>query len=598
MRARCAWRSGPISAARRRSLAWRPRFALDRAAQLESAEAGCFPLVPYSNRLGLRRFRWKGRDYTTAANFEGSAHSLHGVGWMRPWEIESSSTVDVVLACRHDGDADWPFPYEARQYFNLSPSTLSVQMVFTNRAEIAQPVGLGWHPYFHRRQRSRLHIDLSDRWDSDVTQLPIRKVAQPGIDSDVVHLGFDNCFEGWRGPARIRDEKFSLQLTSSLAYLVVFTPQEPTTLRRAGQPRQQRDPHGGAGQPRPAQPGAGRVDGRGDEARGRGRLDPSAGAAQSGASRRSRAPKTPHRRVRGLARCGESIGGWSSDSSVSSNVPQCMPIDCFAFRSRWICTASCGSTCCGFMNHGLVGADRQQRDVEAAAARRCPGAPRSACGCRRSLRVRGVACEEDMEVRRKHRVAAPQRRHPVGQAAPGPMLHRGQHHLDRADGVRLPPVEFDDALDAALCEQRLQSERHDEDRRAARLRRQRLHAGVVEMVIVVVRDDDRVDMRQVGERDAGSTWRFGPRKVTGDARCEKIGSVSTVAPPAWTSIVAWPTHVTTRYHREASRGVAAQEREVGGHHRCRRPRRLGRLSRSASARHCSSAPSDFGSKST
>ena len=29
------------------------------------------------------------------------------------------------------------------------------------------PVGLGWHPYFPKRARSRLHIELSDRWDSD-----------------------------------------------------------------------------------------------------------------------------------------------------------------------------------------------------------------------------------------------------------------------------------------------------------------------------------------------------------------------------------------------------------------------------------------------
>ena len=54
----------------------------------------------------------------------------------------------------------------------------------------------------------------------------MRKVAQPGIDSNVSHLDYDNCFEGWHGPARIRDEKFSLQLSSSLGYLVVFTPQD------------------------------------------------------------------------------------------------------------------------------------------------------------------------------------------------------------------------------------------------------------------------------------------------------------------------------------------------------------------------------------
>ena len=153
-----------------------------------------------------------------------SPHSVHGVGWLRPWEIVSSSVLEVVLRLRHAGDADWPFAFEATQYFNLTPQALTVQLVFTNAADVAQPVGLGWHPYFLKRARSRLHIELSDRWDADAAQLPVRKVAQPGIDSDVSHLDYDNCFEGWRGPARIRDEKFSLQLSASLPYLVVFTP--------------------------------------------------------------------------------------------------------------------------------------------------------------------------------------------------------------------------------------------------------------------------------------------------------------------------------------------------------------------------------------
>ena len=140
--------------------------------------------------------------------------------------LVSSSSVDVVLRHRHTADADWPFAFEVSQYFALSPQAMTVQMVFTNTAETPQPVGFGWHPYFPKRLRSRLHIDLSDRWDADVNELPIRKVSQPGIDSDIAHLDFDNCFEGWRGPARIRDERFSLQLTSSLPYLVVFTPQD------------------------------------------------------------------------------------------------------------------------------------------------------------------------------------------------------------------------------------------------------------------------------------------------------------------------------------------------------------------------------------
>jgi aldose 1-epimerase len=191
-----------------------------------SRPSGCYPLVPYSNRLGYRRFRWKGRDHTTSANFGDNPHSLHGVGWLRPWEVVSSSAIDVVLRYRHVPDADWPFAFEASQFFSLTPQAMRVQMVFTNTSDVTQPVGLGWHPYFPKRARSRLHIEVSDRWDSDATQLPVRKHAQTGIDSDVSHLDFDNCFDGWRGPARIRDEKFSVGLTSSLDRLVVFTPQD------------------------------------------------------------------------------------------------------------------------------------------------------------------------------------------------------------------------------------------------------------------------------------------------------------------------------------------------------------------------------------
>jgi aldose 1-epimerase len=194
---------------------------------LDSARlAASFPLVPYSNRLGYRRFRWKGQDHTTSPNFGDSPHSVHGIGWMRPWDVAAHSAIDLALALRHDGDGHWPFPFEARQHFALTPDTLVAQIAVTNTGDVAQPVGLGWHPYFPKRARSRLHIDCSDRWDSDAAQLPVRKVAQPGIDADVAHLDFDNAFEGWKGPARIRDEKCALQLRSSLPYLVVYTPRD------------------------------------------------------------------------------------------------------------------------------------------------------------------------------------------------------------------------------------------------------------------------------------------------------------------------------------------------------------------------------------
>lgn len=186
--------------------------------------AASYPLVPYSNRVGHRRFNWDGTPYTTAQNFDDNPHSVHGVTWQRAWDVVSSGPTALVIRYRHAPDAHWPFAFEVAQHFTLTPDAFTVRLVFTNTDARSQPVGLGWHPYFPKRARSRLRIDVTERWESDAVGLPTHRVAQPGIDDAVARLRFDNCFDGWTGAAHIDDEAFSLQLTSSAQHLVVYTP--------------------------------------------------------------------------------------------------------------------------------------------------------------------------------------------------------------------------------------------------------------------------------------------------------------------------------------------------------------------------------------
>ncbi|MEY4563960.1 MAG: hypothetical protein RLZZ618_3237, partial [Pseudomonadota bacterium] len=190
--------------------------SMEPAALTGARQSASYPLVPYSNRLGHRRFHWKARDYTTESNFDGNPHSVHGVAWQRPWALVSAGETDLRLRYRHAPDAHWPFAFEVDQVFSLSPQALEVGLVFTALGDIAQPVGLGWHPYFPRRTQSRVHMQVTHRWDPDALELPVQRVAQATIDGEVAQLDHDHCFEGWHGPAFIGDEVFSLQLTSSL----------------------------------------------------------------------------------------------------------------------------------------------------------------------------------------------------------------------------------------------------------------------------------------------------------------------------------------------------------------------------------------------
>jgi aldose 1-epimerase len=188
--------------------------------------SGCFPLVPYSNRIAHGRFEWHGRRHETRVNVEGSRHSIHGVGWMRPWRVVSRTEREACLSLAHEGDEHWPFAFDAAQRFFIDEDALNCELSITSRAEGVAPAGLGWHPYFPKRARSRLHLEAQARWDNDADNLPARRVVQHAIDADVAHLAHDNCFEGWTGVARIRDETLAVTLTSSLPHVVVFTPQD------------------------------------------------------------------------------------------------------------------------------------------------------------------------------------------------------------------------------------------------------------------------------------------------------------------------------------------------------------------------------------
>jgi aldose 1-epimerase len=187
-------------------------------------DAACFPLVPYSNRLGYRKFSWRGRDYEVRPNRDGELHAPHGVSWLQPWNVKAADSTTAELEYTHPSGPDWPFAFHVSQRFELTENTLSVTLTATNIDARSAPMGLGWHPFFPKRERSRVHLELTDRWDYGATKLPTRKVAQPGIDADVAALEFDNCFEGWSGQARIRDERLSLRLSSSLTRVVVYTP--------------------------------------------------------------------------------------------------------------------------------------------------------------------------------------------------------------------------------------------------------------------------------------------------------------------------------------------------------------------------------------
>lgn len=186
-------------------------------------EAGSYPLVPFSNRVGHATLQWNGTSHPLVRNYSPEPHALHGVGWLRPWAVLESDAQFALLSFEHGADATWPFAFDSSQAFRLGEGALEVTLSVTNQSAQPAPFGLGWHPYFVKRARSRIAFVASGRWEMGDDKLPTHRVASRGLDGDCAALDVDHCFDGWNGVVQLRDELLHTRLSSNLRRLVVFT---------------------------------------------------------------------------------------------------------------------------------------------------------------------------------------------------------------------------------------------------------------------------------------------------------------------------------------------------------------------------------------
>ena len=186
-------------------------------------EAGCYPLVPFSNRIGQGSLQWNGTSHPLVKNFAPEPHAIHGIGWQRAWSVLEAQEQFAILSFEHRPDATWPFAFDCSQAFRLSADALELTLSVTNQSNHDAPFGLGWHPYFDKRARSRIAFEATGRWEMGADQLPTHRVGSRGLDSNCAALDVDHCFDGWTGVVQLRDELLHTRLSSNLSRLVVFT---------------------------------------------------------------------------------------------------------------------------------------------------------------------------------------------------------------------------------------------------------------------------------------------------------------------------------------------------------------------------------------
>ncbi len=188
------------------------------AAELGWGHWGCYPLLPWSNRIPDGTFRFEGRTLTVPVNsIDGSA--LHGLAVQAAWTAGMPSAAHVELSV--DLDAG-PYRVTGHQSLQLTETHLDLTLGVVNRADRRIPVGLGIHPWF-RAGPIRVPAELAWPGDTPLPTGPPEPVrAERDLRSLRVAAPMDRCFTGLT-ESSVDVPGLRLSWTGPVTQVVVFS---------------------------------------------------------------------------------------------------------------------------------------------------------------------------------------------------------------------------------------------------------------------------------------------------------------------------------------------------------------------------------------
>jgi aldose 1-epimerase len=194
----------------RRELHWLRPATATGLVERNPLDMASFPLVPFCNRIRDGRASFEGREIRFPPNHpsEDAPHPLHGIGWLRPWSVQSADERNAELALEVEASEAWPWRFSAWQRFALNERELAVTIGVRNEDTAAMPVGIGHHPYFPHHPGTRLQSAAEAMWRGDAQVMPValetggpvQRLREGVLLSE---LDLDNNFTGWEHSTRV-----------------------------------------------------------------------------------------------------------------------------------------------------------------------------------------------------------------------------------------------------------------------------------------------------------------------------------------------------------------------------------------------------------
>ena len=210
----------------------------DLSSQIKSSsDTASFMMVPYPNRIAGSSFNFGGKHYVLN---NGKELAIHGYVRNRPWQIAdlSSGAAHLRFDSRDFPEIDFPFPFTSSLRYESEGNSVRMRCDLINAGAEAMPAGCGYHPYFRRfgpaGDEAVLQFAAGGiyRYEGGVPVAggpPQELRAEEDFSrSRVITDGFDHCFSGWDGTARIvwPKSKAGLIISASpnMGHLLLYSP--------------------------------------------------------------------------------------------------------------------------------------------------------------------------------------------------------------------------------------------------------------------------------------------------------------------------------------------------------------------------------------
>ncbi|VTU15964.1 aldose epimerase family protein [Variovorax sp. PBL-E5] len=195
-------------------------------------KAGCYPLVPFSNRIRAGRFSWNGRQVRLPIH-PGEAHALHGGSQQMPWQLIQHEASSATMEYRHAaGAAGWPWAFRARQHIALDENGMTLGLRITNDSGETMPCGCGFHPYVPDRFGHRLRFDARTVWPPDAEFLATAPRPPEAHDDYAIPRALHNgsltqYYSGCSGPVELEaadGHRIRIETDEVLSHRVLHRP--------------------------------------------------------------------------------------------------------------------------------------------------------------------------------------------------------------------------------------------------------------------------------------------------------------------------------------------------------------------------------------